>query len=364
MSIFKAITWVIISSACLLNGCSKDEPKILSNASLVTIAGNPTQGSVDGQGTSAKFMNPYGITLDANGNIYVADAGDHKIRKITPDGVVTTVAGSTEGYNDGVGTAAKFDVPIDIVMDSKGNLFVADKLNYCIRKITPNGTVSRFAGGIGASSHLDGLGTSARFELPEFMTIDKADNIYLVDNSRNLRLIKPDGTVSSLTTLSNNPGFLDGPIGAARFYQMQSLTVDPGGNLFITDFQEPHSMVRVLKTDGMVSTVGGSDVLYVDGPLTSARFQGLRGIAVDNNGNIYLSEIGKESTNSAFSLSRMRLISADAKVSTLIAGPFGNVDGNASVARFFGGTDMIMAPDGNIYFTDGANHSVRKLIVK
>lgn len=125
--------------------CGDNKPTPLSNVTVTTLAGSDA-GYADGAGGNAKFYTPTGVAVDASGNVYVADLGNHKIRKVTPDGNVSTLAGSTAGYLDGQGTSAKFNKPADVAVDANGNIYVADYSNNKIRKITSDGTVSTLAG--------------------------------------------------------------------------------------------------------------------------------------------------------------------------------------------------------------------------
>ena len=145
---------------------------------VTTLAGNGLQGTSDGKGSTARFYLPSGVDVDANGNVYVADSGNNLIRKVAPDGSVTTIAGSgTLGAADGQGTAASFNYPAGVAIDNIGNLYVADTNNNMIRKITPGGIVTTFAGGKTAGS-ADGNGTAASFNLPTDLAIS-ADGNYL-----------------------------------------------------------------------------------------------------------------------------------------------------------------------------------------
>jgi len=153
--------------------------KITPTGTVTTIAGS-TSGADDGVGINAKFHNPTGVTLDAAGNIYVADAGNNRIRMITPTGTVTTIAGSTVGVTEGTGTAAKFNKPVGIAIDASGNIYVADDENERIRKITTGSVVSTLAGGF-LSGLADGVGGDAKFNSPSGLAIDASGKIYVAD---------------------------------------------------------------------------------------------------------------------------------------------------------------------------------------
>jgi serine/threonine-protein kinase len=158
--------------------------KITSAGVVTTLAGTNSNGSVDGIGTSASFYYPRSVAVDNSGNVYVADYGNYKVRKISPDGVVTSFAGTgSYGSKDGIGTAASFNYPSGLVVDSSGNVYVSDFLNNRIRKITSSGVVTTLAGR-GELGLDDGLGSEARFGYPEGLAIDNAGIIYVADSNR------------------------------------------------------------------------------------------------------------------------------------------------------------------------------------
>ncbi len=202
-------------------------------------AGSLNMGSEDGKGSAASFRGPFSIAIDKNGNIYVADRDNYRIRKITLDGTVITFAGSAEndlviGYQDGPAAEAQFNKPTGVAVDSSGNLYVADTNNHCIRKITPDGTVSTLAGSP-TPGFADGKGKLAQFNLPYGVAVDKDGNVYVADTANHrIRKITPDGTV---TTLAGNgqPGNADGPAAQAQFRMPQALAVDGKGVIYVAD---------------------------------------------------------------------------------------------------------------------------------
>jgi len=223
--------------------------KITPNGEVSILAGGEEWGCVDGVGSTAQFDNPSGIMIDAADNLYVADTNNHRIRKVTLAGEVSTLAGSGDaGYNsggfaDGSGAAARFFLPQGIAVDAAGNLYVADTENHRIRKITPNGEVSTLAGG--ACGFADGKGEAAQFERPIGIAVDAAGNLYVVDcyNCR-IRKVTPTGEVSTLAggdfeegenADSDEPCFVDGEGSVARFDTPTGIAIDAKGNLYVTD---------------------------------------------------------------------------------------------------------------------------------
>ena len=157
---------------------------LVCNSQTVNTLAGSTQGFLDGTSSTAKFDHPFGLATDSFGNIYVADSWNHKIRKITPAGVVITLAGSTQGFADGLGTAAKFNFPQGVATDASDNIYVADSANNRIRKITPAGVVSTLAGS-DLQGFADGIGTSAQFFLPIGVATDASSNVYVTDQFNN-----------------------------------------------------------------------------------------------------------------------------------------------------------------------------------
>ncbi|MFZ6745426.1 gluconolaconase [Undibacterium sp. JH2W] len=199
------------------------------------------------------FSDPYAVAIDKQGNIFVSDAGEHnRIMKISTDGSVAPFAGSIEGFIDGKADQAAFNTPSGIALDGKGNLLVADTGNHAIRRISPEGVVTTLAGN-GKPGDRDGIGGEAQFNGPVGIAVDKVDNIYVADtyNDR-IRKISPDGQVSTLAG-GNGSGYLDGPAGAALFDTPTGLAVNSKGEILIADSK--NDTIRRLSKDGQVTTV-------------------------------------------------------------------------------------------------------------
>jgi hypothetical protein len=200
--------------------------RITAAGVVTTVAGSGSEGSADGSGTSASFAFchffdgystclPTGLAVDRNGNIYAADVNNHTIRRITPEGVVSTFAGmaGAAGSADGVASDARFDRPRGLAFDSKGNLYVAESTNKTIRKVTPQGVVSTLAGKAGASGSVDGIGADARFSDPQYLATDGIDNVYVADlRNHTIRKIDPLGAVTTIVGLPRVIGFAPGTL--------------------------------------------------------------------------------------------------------------------------------------------------------
>lgn len=195
--------------------------KINPAGTVSTFAGKATERrNVDGPGGKARFNHPDGVAIDSAGNLYVADSQSNTIRKITPTGLVSTLAGKAgeDGSNDGEGAVARFGAPFGPATDSAGNLYVADGSNHTIRRITPAGVVSTIAGKAGEKCNVDGAGVAARFSWPSDIAIDSAGNLYVSEySSRIIRKITPTGVVSTFAGKAGEAGSSDGEAAVARY---------------------------------------------------------------------------------------------------------------------------------------------------
>lgn len=258
--------------------------KITPSGIVSTFAGNGSSGSTDGNGSNARFALPTGITIDANGNLYVADSGNFLIRKIDAAGNVTTVAGVA--FN-----SLYFSHPKGIAIDSAGNLFVADYSNHRIRKIDgATGVITTIAGS-GIAGSANGSGTDASFNFPTGITIDTTGNLYVTESNnggRSIRKITPAGLVTTVAGGSGS-GFTDGTGTLATFVNPVGICFDLAGNLIIAD----NAKFRKVTTEGVVTTISnGQYQRLTNGPLISAEFTNLGGITRDAAGNIYVADTG------------------------------------------------------------------------
>lgn len=263
--------------------------KITPAGAVSTLAGSGVSGSRDGTGDHASFDFPTGVAVDAGGQVYVADAVNSRIRKITPAGVVSTLAGSgVRGSRDGTGTDASFDFPTGVAVDAIGHVYVADGMNNRIRKITPAGVVSTLAGS-GVRGSRDGTGTVASFHFPTGVAVDAGGLVYVADAANNqIRKISLAGTVSTLAG-SGLSGARDGTGADASFDYPSSVAVDSTGNVYVSDHL--NHRIRKITPAGVVSTLAGSgNGCFSDGVGADASFQFPSGVAIDSSGHVYVAD--------------------------------------------------------------------------
>lgn len=247
------------------------------------LAGDGVRGLTEGTSLQARFSDPYGIARAEDGTLFVADGGDsNRIRRIDPAGTVTTWAGSVEGFRDGVGTVATFNTPSGIALDGAGNLYVADTGNHAIRRITPDGTVTTVAG-TGIAGFRDGPGAQAQFNGPVGVAVDKAGQVYVADtyNDR-IRVIHTDGSVVTLAG-GDRPGDLDGVGADARFDTPSGVAVDVHGNVWVADTR--NNAIRRVDRRGAVST------LFLGDPMDSDALRRPVSVAVTHDGFLYVGEL-------------------------------------------------------------------------
>jgi hypothetical protein len=331
--------------------------KITSAGVVTTLAGQINgSGTNNGTGSAARFNGPSGAAVDGNGNVYIADFGNEVVRKISPAGVVANLAGKAgvAGTNNGTGTAARFSGPAGVAVDGSGNVYVAEYQNHAIRKITPAGVVTTLAGRLGTSGTNNGTGTAARFNHPIGVAVDTSGTVYVGDYwNHAIRKITSAGVVTTLAGLVGTSGTNDGVGVAARFYYPQDVAVDGSNYVYVAD--AGNSCIRKVAPDGTVTTLAGlcgmsgSD----DGTNSTARFNSPLGIAADSAGNLYVGDTGNQV---------VRKITPDGVVTTIggQAGTSGNTDGSGSEARFNSPEGVAVDANGFVYVTDSNNHTIRK----
>jgi DNA-binding beta-propeller fold protein YncE len=266
--------------------------KITPQGQVSTLAGTGKEGHRDGEGNVSKFSHPNGVAVDGDGNLIVADEYNHCIRKVTPQGQVSTLAGTAgeKGYRNGEGAVAQFHYPCGVAVDGDGNIIVADEYNDRIRKITPQGHVSTLAG-TGGVSHRDGEGTVAQFNKPNGVAVDGNGNIIVADSFNNcIRKITQQGHVSTLAGTSFR-GHRDGEGTGAHFNWPTGVAVDRDGTVIVTD--RDNHCIRKITPQGQVSTLAGTgEKGHEDGDRVSlAQFNQPVGVAVDENGNVIVADM-------------------------------------------------------------------------
>src|SRR5439155_5883794 len=331
---------------------------------LAGLAGNA--GRADGTDSDARFNTPWDVTVDSAGNIYVADGGNQMIRKATPvgtDWVVTTLAGLGGNYGSAEGQEmeARFPGPSGVAVDAAGSVYVADQVNYTIRKITSAGEVTTLAGLAGHGGSANGTNSAARFNGPSGVAVDSAGNVYVADAGNNtIRRIGPVGTNWVVTTLAGqadplgNGGSADGIGSAARFFYPKGVAVDNDGNVYVADAL--NGTIRKVTPAGLVSTPAGRAGFYgsADGTGTAARFYFPSGVAVDSATNLYVADTLNHT---------IRKMTPARVVTTLagMAGIVGSADGTGTAARFYAPTGVAVDSAGKVYVVDTYNNTIRKL---
>lgn len=320
------------------------------------IAGRSSQlEDADGIGRYAKFGDIVSITRDTSGTLYVADADHHTIRKVTPAMEVITLAGGAGemGIADGLGLDARFNLPHGVAAAPDGTLYVADTGNHTIRKIMPNGVVTTFAGGAREPGTADGIGSAARFQGPRGIVVAPSGVIYVADTGNHtIRAITPEGFVTTVAGLRGAADFTDGSGAAARFRGPWGLAVDAAGVVYIADTKN-HS-IRTMTAAGVVTTLAGVDFPnspgWVDDTGRAARFYEPSGITVHSDGTIYVSE--RQET--------IRKITPRGIVATLAGNTFTTgpenvpwLDGVGAAADFYDPAGLMVTPDGTIFVADG-----------
>ncbi|HEX8408038.1 MAG TPA: hypothetical protein VF883_04190 [Thermoanaerobaculia bacterium] len=305
--------------------------KVTETGTVTNLAGGGFGGSVDGDAAAASFDSPMGLAVNAAGDVFVCDLVTAVIRRIAPSGVVSTIAGtphvrpasSTEGDLD----TATFAQPTDVAADSLGNRYVADGAS--IRKITPDGQVTTLAGSAHNPGTADGLGSAARFRhYVAGLAVDSAGNVYATDHyAHTIRKITPSGLVTTYAGFPDEAGTQDGQGTGARFFEPMDLTLDPSGNLYVTDYGS--NVIRKITPAGMVTTIAGlaGAAGTSNGTGASARFDHPAGIGLDSSGNLYVADMFNRT---------IRKITTEHVVTTFAGAPGqgATIDGNGSSARF------------------------------
>lgn len=351
-----------------ITSCKKAENNLKEqHKTLVvsTLAGSGATGDLDANGPTAQFSSPQAIAIDPSGNAYITDYFNHKIKKITPEGMVTTFAGSIQGFAEGTGTASQFSYPTGIVCDANGNLYVADSGNARIRKITPAGVVSTYAGS-GIDGYEDGAALSAQFLFMRFLAIDASNNLYVADNGNNrIRKVSSTGQVTTVAG-SGGYGYDDGPVATANIGEPIGVTIDPAGNLYVSQAGD-FGYIRKI-SNGQVVKITGMNLPtdYLDGIAGIARVSEPGNLRSDANGNIYIVDAGNglirkydPNTNSISTYAGAFNYVRSGSGRERIGGVF--KDGPANEALFNAPADCLFNSKGDLFIVEQTNNMVRKV---
>ena len=310
-------------------------------------------GNVDGIGGNAHFDRPLDVAVDSSGNLFIADSGNTMVRKITPLGVVTTLAGASreQGHVDAIGIAARFTSVHSIAVDADGNVFVADAA--AVRRIAVNGSVTTLAGIPNVTGYADGAGTTARFDMANGeLAVASNGDVYLGDcNNHVIRRITPDGMVTTYAGAANQAGSADGPIASATFNCPTALGFDAPGNMYVSDSGN-HTVRKIAA--GQVSTLAGTPSPFgnsLDGVGAAAGFQSIGDIAVSSDGIVTLTDSR-----------RIRRIDQAATVTTVAGICCGSsYDGVGTGASFLDPNGIAADSAGNVYIADTLSDVIRKM---
>ena len=371
-------------------GPQVDQARTVVTGILAGAGGSPR----DGTATTATFNQPASVALDGTGNLYVADTANNVIRKIAPNGLVTTFSGNgVANYANGDRVSSAFNAPSGVAVDLAGHVYVADTGNYVVRKIMPDGSVTTLAGG-GVPGHVDATGTAARFDGPISVAVDNTGNLYVGDRSvfepgsttrESLRKVTAAGVVTTVSALPGGgtqvtfmPRALATDSGGTvhvgcysvtvagicritpagtqgmtatpgNFIIPHGLAVDAAGTVFLVDGQA----IRKLMPDGSVMTVAGGGYGNADGNGTSARFADPGGIAIDGAGNVFVADTGNDT---------VRKVTAAGEVGTFAGRPAAGFANGAAAGAAFALPEAVAAgADGALYIGDTGNNAIRKL---
>jgi uncharacterized protein (TIGR03437 family) len=338
--------------------------KITPDGLITTIAGTGDIGSGgdNGPATAAQFNQIYGLAVDPSGNLYIADTGNHRIRKITVDGIITTIAGTGQrgsAGDNGPATAAQINNPTRIALDSAGNLYIVEPLDPDdrVRKVDSHGTITTVAGG--GSGTGDGILATNAAMVPEAIAVDSAGNLYIADQrSSGIRRVDTQGNITTIAG-GGKAGFAGdgGPALKARFhFQFPALTFDVAGNLLVAD--DVNERIRKITPGGDIATIAGNGLFHSSGnggPAASASLDYPTGILADPTGNVYVTEPV---------LSRIRQITPDGNINVFAGqGIQGYSGDNGPATAAVLGTPIFLANDaaGNLYFSDSLFSVIRKI---
>ncbi len=344
--------FAVAAALCLgiVTGSASDAVRTLAGAAQVP-------GHVDGVGALARFSDPAGLAIDAQGNVLIADSANHCLRKLTPAGIVTTIAGrpGDAGSADGPGATARFDTPSAVAVAKDGTVFVSDTGNHTLRRIGRDGSVSTWAGSAGDPGATNAVGRAARFSSPLGIAIAKDGALFVADSANHaIRRVGADGAVTTFAGATEEWGATDGKAAQARFEGPVALAFGPNGSLFVSDAL--NHAVRRIAPDGTVSTFAGKlgDDGFADGPPGTARLGKPAELAFDARGDLYVVDAFHHT---------LRKIAPDGTLSTVagLAGSDGDADGSHRAARFFNPYGLATTSAGALVVADTYNDLIREI---
>ena len=330
----------------------------LPNGIITTVAGGGTNGGDGGYATGAALNFPEGVTVDESGNMYIADTVNGRIRQVNTNGIITTVAGLDAlvvPQNNGLATNTSLNNPAGVTVDAAGNLFIADAGNEIVRKVTPQGMITSVAGnGTNGYAGDGGPATNASLNYPASVAVDANGNVFVADAGNNvIRKISSGGVITTVAGTGTNIYSGDGgPATNASLYFPQGVTVDAVGNLFIAD--SGNDVVRKVNTNGIIMTVAGGGALTGNGiAATKARLNYPAGVAVDVLGNLFIADYGNNV---------VRKVTTNGIISTVAGG--GVLSGNgiaATNASLNGPEGVTVDTYGDVFIATPGSNVVRKV---
>ena len=336
---------------------------ISGNDTITTIAGNGKPGFAGdgGPATSAQLRSVDGLAVDRQGNVYIADTANYRVRKVGLGGVISTLAGKGGGGgalgDGGPATSARLDAPRSVAVDGQGNVYIADYNAHRVRVVRPNGTITTFAGTGQASFSGDGgPAATARLYAPAAVAVDGQGNVYIVDSyNHRVRKVSTDGRISTIAGTGRQGSSGDGgPATSATMTYPYGLAVDAPGNVYVSG----DGYIRKVSRDGTITkVVGGGGSVGDGGPATSAQVRVPAGLAADGKGNLYIAD---------YSDHRVRQVSPAGTITTLAGtrtGGFAGDGGPAASAKLFAPRGLTLDSHGNVYIGDSQNYRVRKVTV-
>ncbi|WP_185731349.1 NHL domain-containing protein [Larkinella rosea] len=338
---------------------------VLKAQTITTIAGSgsATYGGDNGPATSAKLNFPYAVALDAQGNLYIVDCSNHRVRKVSTSGTITTIAGrGTLGYggDGGQATNAYLFYPTGVALDAAGNVYIADQRNNRIRKVALNGIITTVAGkGDNTYSGDGGQATQANISRPSNLIVDAEGSLIIADQyTQRIRKVTTDGIINTIAGSTVTPGFGgdNGSATSAKLNFPAGVAQDASGNLYIAD-QQNHR-IRKVSADGVITTVAGNGTGGYGGdggPATSAKLWLPNDVTVDAQGNLYIAD---------YDNNRIRKVSPDGIITTVAGNgeaAFGGDGGPATSASLHRPNGVCVDAAGNLYIADAGNNRIRKV---